>query len=78
MKPMHRVTRYPILFKRLLSVVQDNHPLYNKLDFLINRFEELVKEVNENVRIKDSLCRIYTIEGSLDFGHLYQVKQMKC
>lgn len=67
-KPMHRITRYPLLLKRLLSYTRPNSAEHDLINELVNKFESRVKEINENVRKTESLARINFIEENLDFN----------
>ncbi|KAJ3021216.1 hypothetical protein HKX48_008982 [Thoreauomyces humboldtii] len=69
-KPMHRVTRYPILFKRLLSYVAKSSPEYDTVNNLINDIEARVADINESVRKHEAEYRIHVIEESLDFNNV--------
>ncbi|TPX36236.1 hypothetical protein SmJEL517_g01581 [Synchytrium microbalum] len=67
-KPMHRVTRYPILLKRLLSYTKPESPEYYSIDSLISRIEEKVGDVNEAVRKREAEFRIHLIDEKMDFN----------
>ncbi|KAJ3299582.1 Intersectin-2 [Borealophlyctis nickersoniae] len=77
-KPMHRITRYPILFKRLLSHIPRPAPstpgngpdnsLHNAVNTLINRIEDKVADVNECVRRHEAAYRINILDESLEFN----------
>ncbi|KAJ1528248.1 prolactin receptor, partial [Nowakowskiella sp. JEL0078] len=68
-KPMHRITRYPILLKRLLSCTKNPRD-QESLNNLINRIEERVHDVNETLRKMEGAHRIAVIEDSLDFNNV--------
>ncbi|RKO93640.1 hypothetical protein BDK51DRAFT_13630, partial [Blyttiomyces helicus] len=67
-KPMHRITRYPILFKRLLSNTVKDSPDYGKVNNLINLIEDRVADINEVVRRREAAYRINSIDEGLDFN----------
>jgi hypothetical protein len=72
-KPMHRITRYPLLLKRLLSHTRPNTAEYDIIDSLVTKFDVKVGEINENVRKTESLARINFIEENLDFNGVCEV-----
>ncbi|KAJ3145423.1 Intersectin 1 (SH3 domain protein) [Geranomyces michiganensis] len=67
-KPMHRVTRYPILFKRLLSYVPKGQAEHEAVNTLINDIESRVADINESVRRHEAEYRINVIDDNLDFN----------
>ncbi|TPX54814.1 hypothetical protein PhCBS80983_g05728 [Powellomyces hirtus] len=67
-KPMHRVTRYPILFKRLLSYIPKGLPEHDVVNTLINNIEDKVADINESVRKHEAEYRIHVIDENLDFN----------
>jgi hypothetical protein len=75
-KPMHRITRYPLLLKRLLSHTRPNTAEYDIIDGLVTKFDVIVSEINENVRKTESLVRINFIEENLDFNNVCEVGQV--
>ncbi|KAJ3164097.1 Intersectin 1 (SH3 domain protein) [Geranomyces variabilis] len=67
-KPMHRVTRYPILFKRLLSYVPKGQVEHEAVNTLITDIESRVADINESVRRREAEYRINVIDDNLDFN----------
>ena len=65
---MHRITRYPLLFKRLLSNLHINSSEHEALSKLINRIESLIGAINDAVKRSESAYRIRLIDQHLDFG----------
>ncbi|KAJ3386906.1 hypothetical protein HDU92_002209 [Lobulomyces angularis] len=72
-KPMHRITRYPLLIKRLLSYTRSNNYEYKVINNVINLFEEKVTEINETVRKTESCARINLIDENLDFNNICEL-----
>ncbi|KAJ3090610.1 Rho guanine nucleotide exchange factor (GEF) 17 [Quaeritorhiza haematococci] len=72
-KPMHRITRYPILLKRLASNIKTGSIEYRFAIDLINKIEEQVTEINESVRKRESEYRINLIDENLDFNNITEV-----
>ncbi|KAJ3332494.1 Intersectin-2 [Blyttiomyces sp. JEL0837] len=68
-KPMHRVTRYPILFKRLVSVTPKQAPEYELLNRLIKRLEEKLREIDDTVHKTETTYRINFIDENLEYGN---------
>ncbi|KAI8815050.1 hypothetical protein BJ742DRAFT_733571 [Cladochytrium replicatum] len=68
-KPMHRITRYPILLKRLLSHTLDQRTS-EAINGLINKLEERVNDVNAVVGKNESSYRITYIDENLDFNNV--------
>lgn len=71
-KPMHRITRYPIFFKRLLTHVNKDSADYVAINDLINNIETMAVNVNESVRQHESSYRIRYIDDNLDFGNVVE------
>ncbi|KAJ3034682.1 nucleolar protein net1, partial [Rhizophlyctis rosea] len=69
-KPMHRITRYPILLKRLLSHIRRTEEEYQIVNDLINRVEGKVGDINENVRKCEAAYRINLIDENIDFNNV--------
>ncbi|KAI9349452.1 hypothetical protein DFJ73DRAFT_833607 [Zopfochytrium polystomum] len=67
MKPMHRITRYPILFKRLLGMLPQDDTFHGEIAGLLRFLELQVYTVNECVRVQESRIRINAIEEMLEF-----------
>ncbi len=68
MKPMQKLTRYPLLFKRLLPNLRSDSPNYYALSNLISEIEGEICNVNETVRRMGAKFRIKFINHTLDFG----------
>ncbi|KAJ3043426.1 hypothetical protein HDV00_005124 [Rhizophlyctis rosea] len=69
-KPMHRITRYPILLKRLLSLIRRTEEDYQVVNDLINRVEAKVADINEMVRKQEAGYRINLIDENIDFNNV--------
>ena len=57
-QPLHRITRYPILLKRLLSATPDTHPDFKPLTAVTDRLGKITATVNEIVKRKENEYRI--------------------
>uniref|UniRef100_A0A8B9J1V6 Intersectin 2 n=1 Tax=Amazona collaria TaxID=241587 RepID=A0A8B9J1V6_9PSIT len=63
LKPMQRITRYPLLIKSILENTPENHPDHSNLKLALERAEELCSQVNEGVREKENSDRLEWIQA---------------
>nr|XP_057912352.1 intersectin-2a isoform X2 [Doryrhamphus excisus] len=63
LKPMQRITRYPLLIKNILEHTPDHHADHVALREALERAEELCSQVNEGVREKENSDRLEWIQG---------------
>ncbi|KAJ7344208.1 hypothetical protein JRQ81_000158 [Phrynocephalus forsythii] len=63
LKPMQRITRYPLLIKSILENSPESHPDHNNLMLALERAEELCSQVNEGVREKENSDRLEWIQS---------------
>ncbi|XP_036365508.1 intersectin-1 isoform X5 [Octopus sinensis] len=54
LKPMQRITRYPLLLKKILKHTPEEHPDHLHLVDALAKAEELCSQVNEGVREKEN------------------------
>lgn len=73
-KPMQRITRYPLLLKRLLPTLEAQSNDHRGLTELIFSLEKILHVVNDTVRVKEAAFRIHTIDEGMDFGSLDKFK----
>ncbi|XP_054474225.1 intersectin-2a [Anoplopoma fimbria] len=62
LKPMQRITRYPLLIKNILEHTPDCHADRGPLRESLERAEELCSQVNEGVREKENSDRLEWIQ----------------
>uniref|UniRef100_H3AUD3 Intersectin 2 n=1 Tax=Latimeria chalumnae TaxID=7897 RepID=H3AUD3_LATCH len=62
LKPMQRITRYPLIIKSILENTPENHPDHSHLKMALERAEELCSQVNEGVREKENSDRLEWIQ----------------
>ncbi|KAM5163825.1 intersectin-2 isoform 1-T2 [Mantella aurantiaca] len=62
LKPMQRITRYPLIIKNILENTQESHPDHGNLKFALERAEELCSQVNEGVREKENSDKLEWIQ----------------
>ncbi|KAG7239147.1 hypothetical protein INR49_029898 [Caranx melampygus] len=63
LKPMQRITRYPLLIKNILEHTPDCHADRGPLKEALERAEELCSQVNEGVREKENSDRLEWIQS---------------
>lgn len=61
-KPMQRITKYPLLIKHILAVTPDNHPDFPRLRDALRESEFLCARVNEGVRATENTERLDWIQ----------------
>lgn len=66
LKPMQRVTRYPLLIKRLISATESKHGEYNQLTEALIAANELCTSVNQAVKEQDNSDKLEWIEQKVD------------
>ncbi|KAK7902035.1 hypothetical protein WMY93_018804 [Mugilogobius chulae] len=63
LKPMQRVTRYPLIIKNILENTPETHPDNSHLKAALEKAEELCSQVNEGVREKENSDRLEWIQA---------------
>ncbi|XP_072297673.1 intersectin-2a [Eucyclogobius newberryi] len=63
LKPMQRITRYPLLIKNILEHTPESHADRGPLRDALDRAEELCSQVNEGVREKENSDRLEWIQS---------------
>ncbi|XP_058469345.1 intersectin-2a isoform X3 [Solea solea] len=63
LKPMQRITRYPLIIKNILEHTPDGHADRGPLREALERAEELCSQVNEGVREKENSDRLEWIQS---------------
>jgi len=69
-KPMQRITKYPLLIKKILQYTPANHPDYSNLQCALEKAEELCKQVNEGVREKENSDRLEWLQTHVQLDGL--------
>ncbi|XP_046999743.1 intersectin-1 [Schistocerca americana] len=57
-KPMQRITKYPLLIKKILEYTPADHPDHQNLQEALAKAEEFCRQVNEGVREKENSERL--------------------
>lgn len=63
LKPMQRVTRYPLIIKNIIENTPESHPDHSHLRLALEKAEELCSQVNEGVREKENSDRLEWIQA---------------
>ncbi|XP_043919490.1 intersectin-2 [Protopterus annectens] len=63
LKPMQRITRYPLIIKNILDNTPESHPDHSHLKMALERAEELCSQVNEGVREKENSDRLEWLQS---------------
>ncbi|XP_042552688.1 intersectin-2 isoform X1 [Dipodomys spectabilis] len=63
LKPMQRITRYPLLIRSILENTSQSHVDFASLKLALERAEELCSQVNEGVREKENSDRLEWIQA---------------
>lgn len=72
MQPLHRITRYPILLKRLFSCTPSDHPDYTNLIMVLGHMEEINSLVNDIVKKKENDFRLRYIQQNIVWNDVCQ------
>ena len=65
LKPMQRITKYPLLIKQILKYTPETHPDYENLKEAFEKAEELCVQVNEGVREKENSERLEWLQSNV-------------
>ncbi|XP_073424420.1 intersectin-2 isoform X3 [Dendrobates tinctorius] len=63
LKPMQRITRYPLILKNILENTPEHHRDHSHLREALERSEELCSQVNEGVREKENSDKLEWIQA---------------
>ncbi|XP_071543645.1 intersectin-1-like isoform X3 [Panulirus ornatus] len=63
LKPMQRITRYPLLIKQLLKYTPEGHPDYHNTQEALTASETLCAQVNEAVSQRDNTDKLEWMQG---------------
>ena len=67
LKPIQRITKYPLLIQKILEATNENHPDRQNLEEALAKAEELCVLVNEGVRETENSERLEWIQRSVVF-----------
>ncbi|XP_045464724.1 intersectin-1 isoform X2 [Harmonia axyridis] len=57
-KPMQRITKYPLIIGKILENTNENHKDYARLKEALQVAEDFLNCINENIRVKENLDRM--------------------
>ncbi|KAJ8353340.1 hypothetical protein SKAU_G00209070 [Synaphobranchus kaupii] len=63
LKPMQRITRYPLIIKNILESTPETHLDHIQLQGALERAEKLCSQVNEGVRQKENVDRLEWLQS---------------
>ncbi|KAI8905600.1 hypothetical protein EDD86DRAFT_249172 [Gorgonomyces haynaldii] len=72
-KPMQRITRYPLLLKRLKPNLVTDSQEHKNLSKVISEIENLLQTINATIKTKEASYRIKLIDESLEFGLKFKI-----
>jgi hypothetical protein len=72
-KPMHRITRYNLLLKRLLSYISPQSKLHSPLEDLIDFFADITKQIDHAVLMENSLYTLRLYDQKMDMTAVGEV-----
>lgn len=64
-KPIQRISKYPLLLRELLKHTPDTHTHYSELKQAVEQIEELLNLLNDKQRDSEALARLARIHSSL-------------
>jgi hypothetical protein len=70
---MHRITRYNLLLKRLLSHVSPQSKLHDSLKRLIDFFADITQQIDHNVQMENSLYTLRMYDQKMDMTSIGEV-----
>ncbi|XP_065160133.1 intersectin-1 isoform X4 [Atheta coriaria] len=62
LKPMQRITKYPLLIEKIIENTPDNHPDYQDLLEARSMADKFLKRINENMRQKEDYERLMWLQ----------------
>ncbi|GIY06586.1 intersectin-1 [Caerostris darwini] len=63
LKPMQRITKYPLLIQKIHEFTPEDHPDYSHLKEALNLAQQLCNQVNEGVRERENSDRLEWIQN---------------
>jgi len=64
-KPVQRITKYPLLLKEMLSCTPSDNPDYDSVDRALKKMKEIVDAVNEGKREAEGLQRMLFVQQNI-------------
>ncbi|KAL1919154.1 uncharacterized protein VTP21DRAFT_2536 [Calcarisporiella thermophila] len=66
LKPMQRITRYPLLLRQIFNYTPDSHPDHGQLDEALKAGERVLNQCNEAARMEESRQKLAEISKNVD------------
>ncbi|XP_025833067.1 intersectin-1 isoform X2 [Agrilus planipennis] len=68
-KPMQRITRYPLLISKIIENTHETHPDYKYLIEAQRVADVFLKRLNENVRLRENEERLEWLQNNVQLGN---------
>ncbi|RKP38637.1 hypothetical protein BJ085DRAFT_31938, partial [Dimargaris cristalligena] len=68
LQPTQRISRYPMLLKKILHYTKPNHPDHFQLRLAADMMSGLTEKANEITRVQEDLDKCLEIRDTVDFG----------
>ncbi|KAI3652604.1 hypothetical protein MP228_002029 [Amoeboaphelidium protococcarum] len=69
-QPMHRITRYPILLRRLQASTPSSHPDFTVIQQTLDKIESIAHHINQVVHEKEAEYKLQQLQQGLDLNNL--------
>eukprot|EP00794_Sanderia_malayensis_P000125 gene125-736_t len=63
LKPLQRITKYPLIVKQILKTTPEVHHDRQNLEQALEKIEELCSQINESIRMKESAGRLEWLQS---------------
>ncbi|CAG8557077.1 1263_t:CDS:10 [Ambispora leptoticha] len=70
LKPLQRITRYPLLFRQILHYTEKDHPDHEKIMQSLKKAEDILEETNEAAREQENQVKLAEISKLIDLDGL--------
>ncbi|XP_061176343.1 intersectin-1-like isoform X2 [Saccostrea echinata] len=72
LKPMQRITKYPLMIQKILQYTPENHPDRQNLEDALAKAEELCNQVNEGVRERENSDKLEWMQSHVQCDGLQE------
>ncbi|XP_076079653.1 intersectin-1-like isoform X1 [Mytilus galloprovincialis] len=72
LKPMQRITKYPLMIQKILQYTPEGHPDHQNLKEALTKAEELCSQVNEGVRERENSDKLEWMQGHINCDGLVE------
>ncbi|KAG9290202.1 hypothetical protein G9A89_022178 [Geosiphon pyriformis] len=77
LKPLQRITRYPLLFRQILHYTEKDNPDHQNIIQSLNIAEDILEQTNEAAREQENQVKIAEIAKSVDLEGLEEKLDLK-